>query len=269
MGPVSVIQTTLKVNKSIGQFVLAGLAVLAGAALMLSWGSHKSDLAAAGIYILAFALASTILVFITKNDKMRLVLSWTLVATFTCFVGGLVESVLQFTGRVPRTACYLRLPIELPETCMRRLTVETTIIGGPSANAAPSAIQLPDTGIARIWLAQVVIDEAHAPIKASGPIFLQFGRNVERGDVIQLSNDLAASGWAIEGGEKGGELLKAVPDQNEIRFFHPEDRESAIALAKRLYELNPSSPVHVRDFSRLGSYTAKGQLEIWLNQIQN
>lgn len=264
MDPVTVIQTTLKVNKPVGQFLLAGLAVLAGGSLILSWGSDRSDMAVAGIYILAFALASSILAVITRNEKMRLSLCWILVIAFAAFVGGLVDSAFKISGRLPPLACYLRLPIELPDTCVGRLTESVALIGADSANLSPASSQFPD----RIWLAQAVSDDAAITHKTDGPVFVQFGQGVQRQDVVKLSTLLASSGWPIEGANKGGEQVKATPAQNEVRYFHPKDHDSAVALAERLYELNPVTPIDVRDFSRLGAFTKTGQLEIWLKQVK-
>ena len=263
MDPVSVIQTTLKVNKPVGQFLLAGLAVLAGGALILSWGSDRSDMAVAGIYILAFALASSILVVITRNEKMRLSLCWTLVVAFAAFIGGLVDSAFHISGRLPPLACYLRLPVELPETCIGRLTDSVMVVGEDSARFSPASSQFPE----RIWLAQATVDNARSTLKTDGPVFVQFGQGVQRRDVIKLTTMLTSSGWTVEGADQGGEQVKATPGQNEVRFFHPEDRDSAVALAELLFQLNPATPVNVRDFSRLGAFTKAGQLEIWLKQV--
>jgi len=264
MNPVSIIQTTLKVNKPIGQFILAGLAVLAGGALILSWGSDRSDMAIAGIYILAFALASTILVAISRNEKMRLSLCWTLVIAFATFTGGMVDAAFQVSGRLPPLACFLRLPVELPETCLKRLAPKVAVIGQASARLFPASRRFPE----RIWLAQVALDGTTAPSQTGGPVFIQFGHDVKRPDARKLAKSLTNSGWLVEGADEGGERVDTAPNNNEVRYFHPQDHDSAVELAKLLYRLNPSTPIDVRDFSRLGAYTKEGQLEVWLTQIR-
>jgi hypothetical protein len=181
---------------------------------------------------------------------------------------GLFESALQLSGKRPRVPCYIRLPIELPEVCERRLTSDVTVIGG-----TVSGQLLPVSGgPERIWFAQTgPIAEAALPadpaLATATRVFVQFTGNIERTDSTGLSLGLAALGWQVEGADQGGELVPKGPDRNEVRFFHDADQAAAVALAQSLFALNPDILVAVRDFTRLGTYAPDGQLEVWLDQV--
>jgi hypothetical protein len=263
MTPVDSLSTLLKVNPNVGKFVFAGLGVLAAAVLLLSFGSDVNDAAVAAIYLLAFAAAATILSFISRRERMRAAICWIVIVTFGLWVIGLIESAVQLTGKLPRTPCFITLPIELPEACEARLTRDVMVVGG-SANAAL------DLGPERIWLAQdtgTPVAPVDPAILSTSRVFIQFTDAVTRDQTVALAQTLTEVGWTIEGKDLGGELVEAGPDDNEVRFFHPEDQAAAVALAETLFALSPTAPVRVRDFSRLGSYTPLGQLEVWLQEI--
>ena len=262
----SLLTKLLQVDPKVGRFVLAGLTILACSALVISYGINFNDAAFVAGYLLGFALAVTILVYITNNRIMRTAVCWIAISAFDIWILGLFDSAFQITRRLPPTACYLRLPVELPEVCIERLSSDVIVIGALAPASAPGLSF--GGGPEQVWLAQVDTTVTLTPAPAGAArVFVQFHDPVTRDQTIALGTALAAAGWQVEGAERGGELVGNGTDRNEVRFFQTADEAIAIALGEAIHALAPSATVHVRDFARLGGYTPAGQLEIWLSDL--
>ena len=263
MSPVEVIQKLLKVNKTVANFILAGLAVLAAASIAVTWiGENPNALLVAG-YIIGLAFVATIIAFVVNNKRMCMVLGWAVTLTLTTFLVGLVDSALQISGRLPTPVCYVRILWEHPDVCEARSFPTIEI-----ANLETSALwHWPIAGAAKIWRAQTdpVVEPRAVPYDA-GPIFLHFGGALQGAEMIALSQDLTQVGWPIVDAKRGGEKIAKVPDKNQVRFFDPESQADAIALAKTVKAQRPGSEIVVRDFSKSGLVAKSGLLEIWLTQ---
>lgn len=262
MSPQETLSRLLKVDPKIGTFILAGMALLAAGAMVLAFGSDIDDAVVLAVYILVFALAVTVLSFISRQQVMRTTISWIAIAAFGGWVAGLFGSVLGIPPNLPPMPCYIRLPVELPEACIARLTTTTVVIGGGDNAFLPpeaSPMAFPD----RIWTVQNTV----TPPPPGLTVVLHFTDTVSRLDTAALATALGQSGWTLSDGVEGGALVSSGPDQNEVRFFHPEDSAAAILLAETLYAQDPSAPVAVRDFSRLGTYAQTGLIEVWLNSL--
>ena len=263
MSPVSTFSMLLKVNPSAAKFILGGLGGLAAGVIFLAWKSDPTDAAVAGAIVLGFALMVSLMLFISKNNRMRTVLSWTVVGAFVLSVGLLFESVLQLTGAVPSLPCLVRALKVPPQVCERQFSKDVETFGP----AAQSGIFI-EEGPERIWLAQVVVP-APESAPADFTVYMQFVDPSDRNQMVDFGADITGEGWLVEGADMGGELVSAGPERNEVRYFHDEDKAGAIALARAFFERNPEQTIHVRDFSRLGTYSPIGQLEIWVDEIDN
>ncbi|MGL5008429.1 MAG: hypothetical protein ACRC6I_01000, partial [Paracoccaceae bacterium] len=118
-------------------------------------------------------------------------------------------------------------------------------------------------GPERLWFAQQTTTP-RATTYTNGPIYLQFGGQVDRDAAIAIARQLGALGWPVAGGDQGGEQLTTLPDTNEVRFFDPGAAEDALALARTIKSERPGAEVSVRDFSKSGLIAPPGLLEIWL-----
>lgn len=261
MSPLQTLSRLLKVDPKTGTFILTGLALLAASAMALAFGSDIDDAVVLAVYILAFALAVTVLAFISRQETMRTTISWIAIAAFGGWVVGLFGSVLRMPPTLPQLPCYIRLPIELPAVCEARLTTTTIVIG----NADQTWLWTPTGGPDQIW---TVENHIIAP-PAEMIVVLQFTDTVSRDATITLTTALTGLGWTVSDGTAGGEQVSSGPDQNEVRYFRPEDSAAAIQLAEAIYAQNPTAPITVRDFTRLGSYAQTGLLEVWLNNLPN
>ena len=262
MSPLQTLSRLLKVDPKTGTFILTGLALLAAAAMALAFGSNIDDAVVLAVYILAFALAVTVLTFISRQETMRTTLSWIAIVAFGGWVAGLFGSVLQLPPTLPPLPCYIRLPIELPEVCKERLGRHDGQVGGTD-NAWLWTPPDYGPGVDRIWTAQ---DPAVLPPDGV-VVVLQFTDTVARDTTIALTTTLTDQGWVISDGTAGGEQVASGPDQNEVRYFRQEDRDAAYLLAEAIYAQFPSAPIDIIDFTRLGAYTRSGQLEVWLNTL--
>jgi hypothetical protein len=263
MSPLQTLSRLLKVDPKTGTFILTGLALLAAAAMALAFGSNIDDAVVLAVYILVFALAVTVLTFISRQEVMRTTLSWIAIVAFGGWVAGLFGSVLRVPPTLPQLPCYIRLPVELPAVCEARLTTTTRVIG--SADNAWLMPQIMDgsDGPERIWTVQ----DPDSPPPAGLTVVVQFTNAVQRDATIALTTSLTRLGWVISDGTAGGEQVSSGPDQNEVRYFRPEDSAAAIQLAEAIYAQNPNAPIAVRDFTRLGSYAQTGLLEVWLSSL--
>lgn len=261
MSPLQTLSRLLKVDPKTGTFILTGLALLAAAAMALAFGSNIDDAVVLAVYIMIFALAVTVLTFISRHQTMRTTLSWIAVVAFGGWVAGLFGSALGIPPSLPPMPCYIRLPIELPEACVARLSTTTRVIGEDNAFLLPQLT--PFNGPERIWTAENHI----IPPPTDVTVVLQFTEAVSRDATIALTTTLSEAGWIISDGAAGGELVTAGPDQNEVRFFREVDSAAAVQLAEALYAQNPGTPIAVRDFTRLETYAKSGLLEVWLSSL--
>lgn len=259
MLPSEVLAKLLDVDPRNGKFLLVGLACVAAGALVASWG-FSPDVLLAASYVLGFALICSVVAFVATNSAMRRWLGWTLTASFTLYMAGLVDSAFQITGRLPAPPCYLRIFVETRESCEQRLAPVIEVVGGAeSAALRPLGLARMGGGPERLWLAQT-----DGPAYSGGPIYLQYGGPVTRDQSAVFAASLGALGWRVEDAEEGGEWVRRVPDRNEVRYFDPDRRQDAVRLAQAIFALIPDTEVAVRDFTRLAGKTSAGHLEIWL-----
>lgn len=262
MSPLQTLSSLLKVDPKTGTFILTGMALLAAAAMALAFGSNIDDAIVLAVYIMVFALAVTVLTFISRHEKMRTTLSWIAIVAFGGWVAGLFGSALGVPPSLPPMPCYIRLPVELPEACVARLSTTTRVIGGED-NAFLLPQIVPVDGPERIW----TVESHIVPPPTDVTVVLQFTDAVSRDATIALTTTLTEMGWIISDGVAGGELVTSGPDQNEVRYFREQDSAAAVQLAEALYAQNPGTPISVRDFTRLETYAKSGLLEVWLSTL--
>ncbi|WP_157033224.1 hypothetical protein [Loktanella sp. S4079] len=269
MSPIQILSRLFKVSPKIAAFILAGLAVFAAAAIVLSFGSNIADLQVVAIYILVLAAVATVVAFILNDGLMRATICWICITAFGGWTIGLFDSALQISGRLPALPCYIRLPVTHPDECLAQLAPTVAEFGTEQQEAQrlPSLQGSPE----RLWFAQATpapnYKKADPALVSDTQIFVHFGDNVAQKDIETLADNLIALDWRIPDGNARGEQVENTPQRNEVRYFHPQDSDAAIALAETLYALSPDTPISVRDFSRLGSYVPNGQFEIWVNAL--
>ncbi len=256
MTPVAVIQTLLQVNPKVARFILTGLATLAAASIAVTWiGRNPYPLYVAG-YMLGLAFLATIIAFVATDRRMCMVLGWAVTATFVAFLAGLVDSAIGLSGRLPTPACYVRILFEPPEKCEERLFPAIEIAAGP----APWHWQIAFAAAPEVVTKTQATDPARA-LPYDGPIALQVAPGLPQREVAALSRSLAKHGWPVAEREWTSRAL----NQSEVRFFSPEARADAVALAHAIKAERPGNPIMVRDFSGSGLIVPPRLLEIWIS----
>lgn len=262
MTPTALFQKLFSTNKAAATFIIAGLGLLAAAAIAVSWIGQNPDALFLAAYILGFAFIVTMATHIVGDPRKRAVIGWVLTGLIVVFLLGLVESAVSLTGRLPTPACYIRILWEHPKSCEQRLFPAIPI----AALRAPRPWLARTAGPERLWLAQDSLPAFRLTPYENGPIFLQFGNRLDRKTAIDIARQLTTLGWPIAGDERGGERRDLVPDTNEIRFFDSAAQADAIALAHTLKAARPDIAIVVRDFSKSGLIAPRGLLEIWLSE---
>lgn len=266
MTPISLIQLLLKVDKPAARFILAGVGVLAGAAIVSAFGmSYEEAFILAG-FVLVYGALAYLMLAVFSDSLMRKVLSWALTVCLVAWLGGFMVTI---TGAVvirmglvsyqnwPLPACYVRMLWEPQHICEQRFAPTVTL----TALDTDRRLALAATGPAAWALAL-------APTPAQytrGPIYLQFAPEIPRAEMIALAATLEARGWPLQGGAQGGEELANARGYDEVRFFDTASRDDAFALGRTLVELRPGRPMSVKDLSRAGFVAPAGLLEIWLS----
>ena len=251
----------LKINPLAGKFVTIGLLVLTAAAVVVSFGVALDSLIRTGLVVIAFSVAVFILV--NLHGLLIRVIGWVLTIAFCVWLSAVVAQTLT-GGKITWLASTQCLIFPLSNSCAITQDSTTEAIAALDEDTAPAADDAtqPDRGGSTPDEPAVA---PHPPVKA---VFVQFAGLLDRADIAEYATTLAEEGWPVEGAEQGGERTGKSAGLNEIRFFHPEDRTAAEALALRSTQLSPAGhPLSVRDLSdtKFASAGNIGVLEVWIS----
>jgi hypothetical protein len=251
MTPTDVLQKLLATNKTASRFILAGLGLIAAAAVAVTWIGDNPNAILLAAYILGFAFVVSITAFIVSNPRLRSVLGWVFTGIFTLFLLGLVDSAIGLSGRLATPACYIRMFWEDPRACQARLYPAEKVppAPAPTADVAPASAPVPDAAV---------------PAQP-GEIYLQYRAGLDRTRMIALTRALADQGWTVANGETGGEPGDPIPDQNEVRFFDAASHDAAFRLASALNAMPGTPAFVVIDLAQSGYIVPPGHIEIWVS----
>lgn len=275
MEPIAFLQSVLKINRTGTVFIMTGLAVLAAAALALSWLGDGQNAITLAIYILGFGVLVALLSFIVTNPLMKTVLGWMFIAGFgmTMFVA--VDSVMQITNKVPYPVCLRAILEKPPHTCMAEfddgpgeVVVAAKTAPDPSItsqnNSVVAPAPAPPPNIELSVEEPLVVMPPSASVQDPPRIFMHFVAPVSRETARTTATLLVDDGWAIEGGTEGGQEIAKGPSTTQIRYYSAAYADEAAALANSLSTALNGTPVSVRDFSNSGLLAAKNLFEIWI-----
>lgn len=274
MNPVDVITKLFSVNPGAAKFLLGGMAVLASAAIVLSWRIDTAEAVRIAMYILGFAA----LVVIGSNFPGRIsrLAAWLMFGLFSIFAilfttqflcssclyppvpnaGCLLKPLEQEcgislaptetaeTGSVapadPETPVSTSVPVESPPVLAENLPV----VAASPARAPVSTIETIVTAEALEAEALVTrglqADATNSPTRglnaagANSTVYIHFAGSFTRKEIVALAAELGNSGWKVQGKEQGGERLVSAYGLSEVRFFNQQDEGAARALAKVL-----------------------------------
>ncbi|MFT4150712.1 MAG: hypothetical protein QM656_10995 [Paracoccaceae bacterium] len=248
------LQKVLKIPPGAARLVGAGYLVLAAAAWLISaYDGDPISLAVLAAIILAFGLV--VLALSQLSAVLRGILGYVLVLLFSLWIVLLFIQTVFNNPLTPPVVTYQCLvfssdcrPVSalapVPASEGRVIATDVTADTGPETGPDPS-----------------VQRGAHR-------VFVQFA-GFDRAGIVAMAEKLASGGWDVQGADRGGERLAAAAGVNEIRIFHPEDKQAGALLAAEVAAgLAGAGPLNVRDLSgtALASRVPAGQMEVWVSR---
>jgi hypothetical protein len=254
LDPIAAIQTSLGINKPATVLTLGGFVVMA-AAIGIAQMSDDDSLTFWQLLVGLLGLIVIMMALTQLPLLARRVIAWVLTACFSFIAITATGQAVTFNScpRLASATCILSFHMASSCTVSRpRAPEEVTGAVVPEA---------PGTEFA----AGVVLTGIQFTQGAEERVYIQFA-GYKRDWVVDLAKRLAATGWLVEGAERGGERIAAAAGMNEVRFFHAADAERAAALAAAVSPV-PEGGLKVVDLSQ-GSYAqpAPGLLEIWVSE---
>lgn len=240
--PVSAFNELIRLDRKVALPLVAGLAVIAAAAIAKTWQVDVPTVGLMGGYI-AILGAALILFANWLNDPMtKRVLGWfltiLLIASIAAFF---ISAVFRNQGLIKPTYCLVRFwehCVEVEAAVVQR-NAET--IEAQTEVAAPP----PPTG---------------QPAPAGYRVFIHFAGLITPESVASLNQSFREQGWGMQG--DSGERLIAAQGFNEVRYSREQDRQAAERLAEALTATRISSgPVQVRQMNMIRPAT----LEVWIS----
>lgn len=198
-----------------------------------------------------------IMMVLTQLPLMaRRVIAWVLTACFSFVAITATGQAITFNAcpRLASATCILSF--HMAASCTISRPGATEAVTGAVASPAPGQIFAAGVMVTGIAFVQAT-DER---------VFIQFA-GYKRDWVVDVAEKLAAAGWRVEGGDRGGERIAAAAGLNEVRYFNPADADRAKALADALAIAVPGTTASVVDLSQSKyGQAAPGLLEIWISQ---
>lgn len=278
MNPVKVFTDLLQVNAAAGKFIVAGVLLFAAAAIVAGFGLSPELGLRLGAYLVVAALVVTILSRLP--GILVTILGWFLMLLISAWLVAVTAQVIS-GNRVPGVATLRCLVFPLSEACqistrtadagdLPPVTAVTPVV--PVAPSGPSSGPSFSVGTGSSSTTEEPIEEP-VVVPATGPplggpyrVFVQFDE-IERDSVKGLTTTLASGGWNVPSASLGGERLSTAQGLNEVRYFHPDDAESAEILAMRTEALLGIETVSLRSLEGTQFATSgnRGLLEIWVS----
>lgn len=248
------IELSLGINRQATKIAIGGFVVMALAIGLVQLADDDSltfwQLLVGLLGLMVVMLALTQLPLLARR-----VIGWVLTACFSFMAITATGQAITFNAcpRLASATCILSF--HMASSCA---------ISRPRAGeVVTGAVDGPDPGT--VFTAGVVLTGITFVQATDERVFIQFA-GYKRGWVVGVAEKLAAAGWHIEGGDRGGERISAATGLNEIRYFNPADADRAQALADALAVAAPGTTATLVDLSQ-GRYAQPGPglLEIWIS----
>lgn len=254
LDPISAIQTSLGINRKATVLTIGGFVVMA-AVIAIAQLSDDDTLTFWQLLAGLLGLIVVMMVLTQLPLLARRVIGWVLTACFSFIAITATSQAVTFNAcpRLASATCILSF--HMAASCA---------VSRPRAPEEVSGALVPDAP-GTVFAAGVVVRNIQFVQAAEERVYIQFA-GYGRDRIVELAQRLAASGWRIEGADRGGERIAAAAGMNEVRFFHPADADRAAALAAAVTPA-PEGGLKVVDLSQ-GSYAqpAPGLLEIWVSE---
>lgn len=245
LSPTGALSQLLKTDPQTSKLLVAGLAVIACAAIVASWQIDAATAGLIGLYIAGLGAVVIIIAGILNDDLLRRILSLALVLIIILVVAAFAVSALfRDLGFLNPTYCMVR-PWERCDLVEERIVDE-------NRGSIDSTINIPAT-------AAPPADSSFQP--GAFKVFIQFAGLMARDEVTKLNQSLSAGGWKVQGGS--GQRVASAAGLNEVRYSSNDASKAAQALADAITNTKiTSSPVSIRQVGII----KQGTLEVWISK---
>lgn len=249
------IETSLGINRQATRIAIGGFIVMA---LAIGLVQLLDDDTLTFWQLLVGLLGLMVLMMVLTQLPLlaRRVVGWVLTACFSFVAITATGQAITFNAcpRLASATCILSF----------HMAASCTVSRPGAAEVVTGAAEMPETGT--VFAAGIVLRDLTFLQATDERVFIQFA-GYKRGWVVGVAEKLAAAGWHIEGGDRGGERIAAAAGLNEVRYFNPADAERAAALAEAVTAAAPGTVATVVDLS--ASKYGQGQpglLEVWISE---
>lgn len=253
------IELSLGINRQATKIAVGGFVVMALAIGLVQLADDDTltfwRLLVAQVALMVFMLVITQLPLLARR-----LLAWVVALCFaSTMITATVQSVTENRFRPPLALASCIISFYFADSCQSSPAnvsgMASGLIGAAfaqgSTDAAPTS---PLTGAAL------------AEAQRQARLFIQFA-GYPRDEVVKLASMLSATGWTVEGGDRGGERVRTAAGLNEVRFFNPGDAALAATLANALQDAKPGTVIKVQDLSASSYGKAQpGLLEVWVSE---
>lgn len=269
MTPAQIITTILKTDPKTGTFILAGLALFAAAAIVISFKLDIDYAVTIITYLLAFAVIARFLATI-DDPWMTKVLGRTLTSVFSIYLCAILTS-----AALPK-----KTPLAPAECMIKFWSACPPQVEALANQNAPSVTVSPDALTAEA--ARTSMKPSPGPIIAQGTttvaqspslsqsvdrkkytVTIQFA-GYRREDVTVAAIALLDVGWRVQGAEKGGERVESATGLAEVRYGTDADAAAAQQLANEVSATGIKANVKARKVTNITPPIQPGALEVWI-----
>lgn len=249
------IETSLGINRQATRIAIGGFVVMA---LAIGLVQLLDDDTLTFWQLLVGLLGLMVLMMVLTQLPLlaRRVVGWVLTACFSFVAITATGQAITFNAcpRLASATCILSF----------HMAASCAVSRPRAAEVVTGAADGPESGT--VFAAGFVLTDITFVQATDERVFIQFA-GYQRDWVVGVAEKLAAAGWRVEGGDRGGERISAAAGLNEVRYFNPADAERAAALAEALTTAAPGTVATAVDLSAsIYAQPQPGLLEIWISE---
>lgn len=256
MTPLDVIQKLIATNPAVAKTILAGIAVFAAAAIVLSFKIDTDTAVLLGGYIIAFSFVVTILAGVLDDTFLTKVIGWVVtVILLLLLVIVIYGAVLPKYNPFAPPVCIIRFwqPCDLAEDqASDRNDTPVAVKAVPEKTAEATAVtpgsSAPGTA------APASVD------RGAFTILVQFA-GFRREDVTKATVALKAIGWNVPAASKGGQRTPIAAGLKEIRYRDAAEKAAAEQLATEINAMGIVKGIATVQQDNIAPNT----LEVWIS----